>query len=69
MPSTGGSVVSPKTPITPFRIPPKLKTAAVEKAKTEDRTLTSVVIEKLEEYVTRELGSKISDSTATGDES
>lgn len=43
--------MSPKTPITPFRIPIDLKAKARAKAEAEARTLTSVVIEKLEEYV------------------
>lgn len=41
----------PKTPVTAFRIPADLKSASTTKASAEGRTLTSVVIEKLEEYV------------------
>lgn len=36
---------------TGFRIPLELKTAAMEKAKKEKRTLASIVIESLREYV------------------
>ena len=41
----------PKTPQTPFRIPPELKAAAVAKAKAEGRTLTDVVLSALVRYV------------------
>jgi predicted DNA-binding protein len=44
----------PRTPITAFRLPPNLKTASTSKASSEGRTLTSVVIERLEEYVKEE---------------
>ena len=36
---------------TPFRIPPELKEQATTKAKKEKRTLASIVIESLREYV------------------
>lgn len=41
----------PKTPLTPFRIPPELKALAVAKAAAEGVTLTSVIIRALERYV------------------
>lgn len=41
----------PKTPVSAFRLPPDLKAKAAEKAEREGRTLTSVVIELLTEYV------------------
>lgn len=40
----------PKTPIASFRIPVELRVRAGDKARAEGRTLTEVVIEKLEEY-------------------
>lgn len=36
---------------TPFRIPPELKEQAATKAKKEKRTLASIVIDSLREYV------------------
>lgn len=41
----------PKTPQTPFRIPPELKAAAMSKARAEGKTLTDVVIAALTRYV------------------
>lgn len=41
----------PKTPITNFRIPVELKSAATKKAASEGRTLTDVVNESLARYV------------------
>lgn len=42
---------SPKTPLRNFRIPDAEYTPALEKAKSEGTNLTSVVREKLREYV------------------
>lgn len=36
---------------TPFRIPQQLKEQATKKAKSENRTLASIVVESLREYV------------------
>lgn len=41
------------TPLTAFRIPAELKSAAAEKAKSEGKTLTAVVVELLTRYVKR----------------
>lgn len=41
----------PKTPLSNFRIPTDLKTAAQTKARRRGETLTDVVIRKLDEYV------------------
>lgn len=40
----------PKTPITGFRIPEDVKTAAVERAQAEGKTLTDVVVAYLRRY-------------------
>lgn len=40
----------PKTPISGFRIPEDVKAAAVERAKSEGKTLTDVVVEYLRRY-------------------
>jgi hypothetical protein len=40
----------PKTPVTGFRIPEDIKTAAVERATAEGKTLTDVVVEHLRRY-------------------
>lgn len=39
-----------RTPITGFRIPEDVKTAAVERATAEGKTLTDVVVEHLRRY-------------------
>lgn len=41
----------PKTPHTSFRIPPDVKEAAVARAETEGRTLTAVIVDLLERYI------------------
>lgn len=41
---------SVQTPLTNFRIPADIKQAAQEKAKSEGKTLTRVVIDLLREY-------------------
>lgn len=40
----------PKTPISGFRIPEDVKTAAAERAASEGKTLTDVVVEHLRRY-------------------
>lgn len=40
----------PRTPITGFRIPEDVKQAAVERATSEGKTLTDVVVEALRRY-------------------
>lgn len=53
-PGTMGRVPNkPKTPVTNFRIPEDLKRAAVERAASEGKTLTDVVVESLTRYVKR----------------
>ena len=41
---------SVQTPVTNFRIPPDIKKAAQEKAESEGKTLSRVVIDLLREY-------------------
>ncbi|MDR7189753.1 hypothetical protein J2Y46_002579 [Microbacterium sp. BE35] len=40
----------PKTPISNFRIPPEVKAKAMERAESEDKTLTYVVTQLLDRY-------------------
>lgn len=42
----------PATSISSFRIPPDVKTAAAERAASEGRTLTDVIVDLLCAYVT-----------------
>lgn len=48
----------PKTPITTIRIPPHIKGPAAEKAASENRTLTDVVVDALREYIREPDGTK-----------